>query len=86
MKKIQKVILTFSVLVLFVGIAFTINILRPLSVFEVSIKVEDFTYKPSFESYRRQYYEDSQSISFKNEDCTFSSQDMTDYCIVDVVV
>lgn len=84
MKKFKKVILAFSVLILFIGIAFAISVLRPLSFSDIKITVEstESESKQSFDAAKRQY--DEGNVSFKNKKCDFSSDDISDYCYVHI--
>ncbi len=87
-KKKRRILMFLSVIlaiILISSITLSFYFLRPLRYSNAEIIVYNFDYQPAFDSKIRQYNENS-LVSFRNENCTFSSRDMNDYCKVNVSV
>jgi|LSQX01.2.fsa_nt_gb hypothetical protein len=87
-KKKRRILMFLSAIlaiILISSITLSFYFLRPLRYSDAEIKVYNFDYQPAFDGMIRQYNENS-LVSFKNENCTFSSRDMNDYCEVNVNV
>lgn len=78
-------LLGVAAVVLTGSLVFIVGFARPYSISDAQIKitVNGFYDDLSFKSYIRQY-KDGSYVSFRNDDCTFSSMDKDDYCEVTV--